>query len=150
MKFFDQAEISAFKIDKQNRSAIFSFHVPLFLAHASFPVLLSSGSIETFSLPNPISSFIPKIENSSAGKNLETRIRKNVQEALSIFLESKIDMTPVLPVGVYVDFLYKCQVDKLIRSISFWEIKENLYELEFKQALTKVSNDLIIELNKEG
>lgn len=150
VKFFDQAEISAVKTDISSRSVIFSFHVPLFLTHASFPTLLSSGSIESFSLSNPISSFIPEIkDNSPVGKNLDARIRKNAQEALSLFIESKSkhDLTPILPVGVYVDFLYKCQIDKLVRSIAIWEVKENSYEHEFKWGLAKISHDLIIEFD---
>jgi hypothetical protein len=156
--FLNEGEVKVLSVDKSNRQALLFFNVPLYLAQSALPALLYSGVIESFSLSNPISVFIPNFKdedvvNKLLTNKLNSKVSKSISDSISLYKQSlqvlkrPSDIISLLPVGVYVSFAYKCSIDAFISSMNDrWVIEENSYEHEFKWAVSKIMASILNDI----
>jgi hypothetical protein len=159
-KFFDIGEVKVLSVDSGNRQAGLYFVAPICFVQPALPALLSSGSIDSFAMVKPFISFTPKIKSENTKsrsdqivKRINTKVQDSIAKAMSIYSESEqflsdpSMMLPVLPLGIYVSFTYRCGVDQFIIAIKEkWNVASGSYEDEFKWATTRVMAHVLSQL----
>lgn len=119
------------------------------------PVLLGAGVLDRYELRNPVAAWIPIIgvERYVQGtrekapqlpKIAAQEMRKKTQEVLEFFremaqtLQDPTDMIPLLPMGTYVKFRYRCTVDKLTHALILMEQFNVVGVPEFRFAVARI------------
>jgi hypothetical protein len=159
-KFFDIGEVKVLSVDSKNRQTGLYFVAPICFVQPAFPALLSSGSIDSFSMIKPFISFVPKIKSENIKsksdqivKRINTRVQDSIAKAMSVYSESEQFlsdpslMLPILPLGIYVSFTYRCGVDQFVIAIrDRWNVAPGSYEDEFKWATIRVIAHVLSQL----
>jgi hypothetical protein len=129
-KFFEYGEVSLEASDVETREASLRICMPVCLIQTVTPVLLGAGIIDSYALRNPIAVWIPtitqdryklvtQVKSADLAKRATDEIQKYVKEILDLFvalstmLENPSDAIPMLPMGTYGTFRYRCTVDHL-------------------------------------
>ncbi len=98
------------------------------------PLLLGAGYLDAYEVHNPLSAWIPRIDESgfrpeatAASPDIAARFNEAMQEMASQALRMldearKIlkypgDVVSLLPMGTYVSFTYRCGADPLARAL---------------------------------
>jgi|WetSurMetagenome_2_1015567.scaffolds.fasta_scaffold660332_1 hypothetical protein len=125
--FFIHGSVKVMSEDMTDRHIQFLIVMPACVMQAVTPLLLGAGLIDQYELRKPLSAWIPMIADEGFSQNSDpnfpTRInalmRQSVKETLDLFslvsshLKFPADALPVLPIGVYVQFKFRCNVDAL-------------------------------------
>jgi hypothetical protein len=130
VRFFEHGEVLVASADPQTRQAALRICVPCCLMHAVAPLLLGAGLVDNYSVLNPVSVWCPVIpperfkpelleKYPSMVQGAEKAVRQKLQELLELFgqmgkmLTYPEDAVPMLPIGTYVEFQYRCRIDDL-------------------------------------
>jgi hypothetical protein len=127
--FFEHGYVKLVANDYDTRSVSVNICMPCTLLQAISPQLLGAGLLDHFRLHNPVAIWIPQLsdERFSPGvrhdgiaKRLNIALREEIVrtcklfEHVSQYLIDPTDIIPVLPLGVYVEFTYRCHVDRIL------------------------------------
>lgn len=125
--FFTHGLVKVISEDITDRHVQFSIVMPACVMQAVTPLLLGAGFIDQYELRKPLSAWIPMVADEGfiphSDPNFPTQanalIRQSVKETLDLFsslsshLKFPADVLPILPIGVYVQFKFRCNVDAL-------------------------------------
>lgn len=161
-KFFEYGEVRLDTIDHVNRHAMLDICMPQNLFQVVTPALLGAGLIDDFRLRDPIAVWLPKIGKErlgpvantvdSAEARVNQLIRERVEETLRVFqgvghlLLTPGDLVPMLPMGTYVTFKFRCKIDSILAVLE--HIQKYVMVLgiaEFQWALAAVLHQAVAE-----
>jgi hypothetical protein len=124
------------------------------------PALLGSGYIDQYELRNPVAVWMPSInlgrykpelihQHPSAPDQISLTVRKKIEEVLDIFRElsnviiDPSDFIPILPMGVYVRFRLRCEIDKMAQVLINLENIPIAGVAEFRFALAEILAEIL-------
>ncbi len=128
--FFEHGKISLEEHDFKTREAALRVCLPCYIFLSISPALLGAGLIDDFSIHHPIAVWLPQLTSdrfhpsvanevpliaertNAAIKATTEKALQNFQDLLQI-LPFPEDLIPSLPLGVYVQFSYRCSLDKM-------------------------------------
>lgn len=128
--FFEHGRFELLETDVRSRAAQTRACMPCSLFLAVAPSFLNSGLVENFRLKHPVSVWIPTLtadrfhpavveqvplvaeKSNAALRQAAERAMQNFQD-LSQLMPNPGDLAPSLPIGVYVEFEYRCRLDDL-------------------------------------
>jgi hypothetical protein len=133
-RFFEYGEVSVAGHDAKSRQAVLLMCLPCCLMQAVTPALLGAGTIDGYSVMNPVAVWIPQLSDGrfrpeyvGAGEPVSIRANRimaqRAQETLGTFksltpaLKDPSDVIPMLPLGTYVQFRYRCDLDGLAQAL---------------------------------
>jgi hypothetical protein len=163
LRFFEHGGVSIVGHDAKSRQAILLVCMPCCLMQAVTPVLLGAGTIDGFCVMNPVSVWIPQLSDERfhpeyVGVDERVGVRANrvlsqkIQGVLSAFgsltpiLKNPSDIIPVLPLGTYVQFRYRCRLDDLAPALIEMEKTMVVGVPEFRYALAGALAKILIEI----
>ena len=120
--------------DPEGRQAMFLVTLPYCVMQAVTPVLLGAGWLDQFRVMNPVVAWAPSLTEErlkeefrdlrgTQSERINQRVRECAQRTLEEFrvmsevLGDPSDITPMLPLGVYVQFRYRFSVDDLAKAL---------------------------------
>jgi len=154
-RFFEHGQIAFMERDFPNRQARIDITMPCCLFQTVSPTLLGAGYIDDPQIHNPMVVWMPQLSASrvnilakdvvDAHDKMNRAIQERIDlilktyEGMSHFLIDPSDIIPMLPLGTYVDFKFRCRIDDLMK------VLENIQPLisitgvaEFQWALASV------------
>lgn len=161
-RFFEYGEVRLDTIDHINRHVMIDICMPQNLFQVVTPALLGAGLIDDFRLRDPIAVWIPRIGKErlgpvagtvdSAEARVNQLVRERVEETLRVFqglghlLLSPGDLVPMLPMGTYVTFKFRCRIDSILPVLE--HVQKYIMILgiaEFQWALASVLHQAVSE-----
>lgn len=133
-KFFEHGRVELLETDVKSREARIRVCLPCCLFLAVTPSLLGAGLVDGFRLRHPVAVWIPKLtgdrfhpavldevplaaEKANAVlKQAVEKVLENFQDLLQI-MPFPDDLIPTLPLGVYVEFEYRCRLDDMAKML---------------------------------
>ena len=167
LHFFSHGEVSIAGHDAKSRQAILLVCMPFCLMQAVTPALLGAGSVDEFSVMNPVSAWIPQLSDErfhpeyvGTDKRVSPRanriILQKVREIMSTFgsltpiLRDSSDIVPMLPLGVYVQFRYRCGLDGLAEALIEMEKTMVAGVPEFRYALAAALTRILVMISNSA
>lgn len=134
-RFFLHGSVATLERDRASRQLSLRVTVPACVMQSVTPVLLGSGLLDSYELHGPLSAWIPSVAEEGfadaaieADPGVASRVNSALQEcarqSLEVFraaaevLKFPGDAVPVLPMGTYVRFRYRCGADALGEALS--------------------------------
>lgn len=162
-RFFEYGEVRLEEVDHQHRQAVLECCMPNCLLQTLTPSLLGSGVIDSFRVREPHAVWLPKLGkerfNPTAASTIDSvdarvnqTIRERVEETMRVFqgvsqlVNNPADLVPILPMGVYVNYRYRCHIDKIpnvLYSIDTLLVFTGVPE--FQWALASVLKQVLVE-----
>lgn len=129
-KFFEYGEVVLGEYDFDSRQASIQICIPCCLFQAIIPTLLGAGIIDQFKLREPMAVWVPtfsKERMSSNANNLVDNALVRLNAGLKIKAKEVVktfqacaelvlnpsDLIPILPLGIYVNLRFRCEIDKI-------------------------------------
>lgn len=154
-RFFEYGEVSVQAHDPRGNMASLKVCMPCCLMQTLTPALLGGGLIDRYEVMLPIAAWVPKSPEERFRPDIfcqapdiveaaASHTAKNVKKALELFVQlSQIlldpaDAVPILPMGTYVTFQYRCRTDALAGVLSHIESIRVVGVPEFRYALATV------------
>ncbi len=163
-KFFEHGCVSIENRDFQNRLVCLRVCMPCCLFQAITPSLLGQGFIDKLSIRSPVSIWLPRLTkerlNSLGGQidsidhHVNLLLKQKAEETLKLFQEiSQIlndpsDIIPIVPMGVYIEFQYRCKIDNMLELLASVEKTPVVGVYEFQWALASVLHCILEDLNR--
>jgi hypothetical protein len=128
--FFEHGRISLEDHDFKTREAALKVCLPCCIFLSISPSLLGAGLIDDFAIHHPLSVWVPQLtvdkfhpsiaaeipliaeKTNSAIRAATEKTLQNFQDLLQV-LPTPEDLIPSLPLGIYVEFFYRCSLDKM-------------------------------------
>jgi hypothetical protein len=158
-RFFQHGQVSLAGLDKDGRKAALRICIPCCLMHAATPVLLGAGVIDGYEVMNPMSVWLPalseerfKEQGQDAVRTVNREVRQSAERAAQMFrdagrlLKDPSDLVPLLPMGTYVTFLYRCRVDALADVLTGLDAMPVAGVKELRYAVASVLASVLKEL----
>jgi hypothetical protein len=162
-RFFNHGEVSVAGHDAKSRQAILIICMPCCLMQTLTPALLGAGSVDNYSILNPVAVWMPQLTDIQfhpqyVGTDERTSPRANriisqkIQEVLSMFgtltpvLKNPSDIVPMLPLGIYVQFRYRCRLDDLAPTLEEMGKTMVVGVPEFRYALAGALAKILTEI----
>lgn len=129
-KFFEHGQVSFAARDFPSNTAALDITMPCCLFQAVVPQLLGAGYVDNPRIHQPISIWMPQMTaermnifggSQSGADQTNVAIRGWLQqlltifEKLSVFIKDPSDIVPMLPLGVYIDFRWRCRIDGILK-----------------------------------
>lgn len=154
-KFFEHGVVQLKETDFINRHALLHMCMPNCLFQAITPTLLGSGLIDDFKIKLPTAVWMPQLSDDriresfikqvpELSNHVNTTIKQKIDELLRIFidvsqvLQTASDIIPMLPLGTYVEFQYRCEIDNIAKILCLIEATPSPGVHEFRWALAEV------------
>lgn len=153
-KFFEYGEVKLEAKDFKTRQFAVRICVPCTVFQAVSPSLLGSGWVDELRVRDPVAVWIPTIGLDRFGSIVShiegveqiTRrmILERVTETVRAFhqvarvLQDPADAIPMLPLGTYVTFRYRCKLDETVRVLEGIQATPVAGVSEFQWALSEV------------
>ncbi len=128
-RFFEYGLVAVDGTDPVRRHALLSVTIPNCLFQAVTPSLLGAGLVDDFKVADPVAVWIPQVSDdrlSAVGRQMDnasarinTIVRNQTEVILRTFQQAGMllinpaDLIPMLPLGVYVSFRFRCCVDDI-------------------------------------
>lgn len=163
-RFFEYGEVLVGLHDGVGKTASLQVCMPCCLMHACTPVLLGAGIIDRYEIRLPLAVWIPKMSDgrflpevvdvepgmsakvlAASSDVVKTTLDLFVQ--LSKLLQNPSDAVPILPLGTYVKFQYRCRTDALADVLTKLDGMQVHGVPEFRFAMASVLAFLLV---KEG
>ncbi len=137
-RFFECGFVRYELSDSNSRQGSFAVCAPFCVVQAVTPLLLGSGFIDDFRLHNPVVAWFPPLQGQAfrpevraqypeVSDLVHSHIRKSILRVLNEFSDysqAMVDPTeliPMLPIGTYVEFRYRFEIDKIAAMIEAME-----------------------------
>lgn len=129
-RFFEHGRVEFAARDFSSRQAALDITMPCCLFQTVIPQLLAAGLIDHPRIHQPIAVWMPQVTTermnilgSSAGGATQVNIAVRgwlqqlleIYERLSVFLKDPSDIIPMLPLGIYVNFRWRCRIDDILK-----------------------------------
>ena len=163
-EFFEYGKIKLLSSDFQSRTASIEITMPCVLFQTVTPHLLGCGILDNFRIRDPIAIWLPKLSQerftptAQAFSNISDRINVALREEvvktaklfihLQDYLADPSDAIPMLPLGVYVKFIYRCRVDDILKLLEGIDGIKVVGVPEFQWALAGVLNQVLMDFDK--
>lgn len=162
-KFFEYGEVRLEEVDHHHRQAVLECCLPNCLLQTLTPSLLGSGVIDSFRVREPHAVWLPKLGRErfnqtalttidSVEARVNQTVRERVEESMRVFqgvsqlVNNPADLIPMLPFGIYVNFRYRCYVDKIPNILCSIDMLLALTGVpEFQWALASVLKQVLTE-----
>lgn len=160
-RFFKHGGVQIISSDSTSRQVAFQITMPASIVQTISPPLLGAGVMDQYLLANPVAVWIPPVSpeqiipNPSISGDLSGRInsliQSTVKETLELFrvfssqVENPSDLIPMLPLGVYVTFRFRCCIDDLVTVMSELERTMVAGVAEFRFALASAMAEALSE-----
>jgi len=153
--FFDHGKVEILDHEFRTREAQFRITVPCCLFLAATPQLLAHGLIDEFSVHHPVSIWIPSLTQdrfhpaiveqiplvaekaNAALRQTAERTAQNFEDLIQ-YMPFPDDLIPTLPLGVYIEFKYRCRVDDVAKILIGMQQTVHHGIAEFRYALAQV------------
>jgi hypothetical protein len=161
-RFFEFGEITIQAHDPRQKEAALDVCMPACLMQAVTPQLLGAGFIDKYSVRSPLATWLPKITAErflpdlvEAAPHIPIRVQEQMFQRAKSLLEMFVqlskalidptDAVPLLPLGIYVTFQYRCRTDDLAKVLLGLETMPISGIAEFRFALASVLARLLQE-----
>ena len=127
--FFESGFVELEYCDFETRQACVCICMPSTLFTAVSPHILNAGYVDYFRVHDPLSIWLPALQDDDFNRianspgiasKINVALREEVLKItrlfshLSSYLNDPARIIPILPLGVYVEFKYRCEVDKIL------------------------------------
>jgi len=133
-RFFQHGSVQVQTADADSRKAAFQVSMPASVAQAVTPALMGAGVLDQYVLMNPLAAWVPSmgpdrmrpgvlVQDPEIADRVNLAVRQQVRTVLDLFRDLSLamvdpsDLIPMLPLGVYVSFRFRCGVDSLVRAL---------------------------------
>lgn len=157
-KFFQHGRVQIENHDVLTRQSSIRVQIPCCLFQTISPHLLGSGTIDELRISNPIVVWFPQISIqrfTSKISNIDIMARQAMEKdvenicktykSISEHLVDPSDLIPMLPLGTYINFLFRCRVDSILSFIegiqSIQVVGINEIQMAFASVLHQVLED---------
>lgn len=160
-QFFEYGGVQIISSDSTSRQVAFQITMPASIVQTISPPLLGAGIMDQYLLANPVAVWIPPISpeqivpnpniSDSLSERMNSLIHSMMKETLELFrvfssqVENPSDLIPMLPLGVYVTFRFRCCIDDLITVMSELERTMVAGVAEFRFALASAMAEALSE-----
>lgn len=163
--FFEHGSVGLLERDFRSREAKLNLCMPCCLFLAASPSLLGHGLIDDFRIHHPLSVWIPRLssdrfhpyvseqvpfiadKSNVAVKQTAERTLQNFQDLIQ-FMPYPEDLIPTLPLGIYVDLTYRCNIDSMAKILIGVENTAHHGIAEFRFALAEVLTTVLHDIEK--
>jgi len=162
-KFFEYGEVSLLAFDESTRQAAIQMVMPCCLMQTITPALLGGGHIDQYELRNPVAIWMPSIDSDKYKPELlqqypdiptqvNATVKKKLEEVLDLFKElsgaikDPTNFIPMLPMGVYIQFRLRCEVDNMAQVLLNLENTLVVGVAEFRFALAEILAEVLKDL----
>lgn len=130
-RFFEHGKVSFVARDFPSRTAALDITMPCCLFQTVVPQLLGAGFVDHPRIHGPIAVWMPQLTQErfniliggdpGASTQVNVQVRAFLEQLLGIFdklgayLKDPADLVPMLPLGVYVDFRWRCKIDDILK-----------------------------------
>ena len=159
--FFTHGDVSVLDEDSSSGQVALSVVLPACVMQAVTPQLLGAGLVDGYELHQPLAAWVPTISDAGfrPGKPelvaaMNAEVRRCAQSALDGFsvvqgyLLFPADALPMLPMGTYVRFRIRCDVDRLVAAIPSMGGAAGVAELKY--AFASVLAPLLARWGRAG
>lgn len=159
LRFFEHGQISVAGTDEKSRHAVLRITMPCCLMHAVTPALLGAGIIDGYEVMNPVAVWLPKLgedrlinPSQEVANKINYEIKFIIEKVLTVFLNTgknlfdKADLVPILPMGTYITFRYRCRVDVLAEILTVLDGTPVAGIAEFRFALASALASILMTL----
>lgn len=164
-KFFSHGEVALIGHDSKTREAQLRVCLPCCLFLAVSPSILGFGVVDEFQVHQPLAVWIPKLtpdrflpefvdqvpliseKSNSAVIQTSERALQNFQE-LTQLMRFPDDLISTLPLGVYVEFGYRCSVDNIAKILLSVSQTPHHGIAEFRYALAEVLTTALNDIDR--
>jgi hypothetical protein len=150
-QFFDFGKVTIISYDNYSRQIALDTCIPCSLLLAIDNVILKHSVIDNYKIRNPLAAWTPKLdairfksEHRHATFEINEVIRNKILRLLTVLtnltsvLNDPADITPMLPLGTYVEFRMRCKIDSMLDMIKEMEKMNNIAGIsEFKYAMAE-------------
>ncbi len=151
-KFFERGKVSFVLRDFPSRMAVLEITAPCCLFHAVSPHLLGAGIIDHPSIAQPLQTWMPKLtaaHMNPIARNAEMQANMAVEKWLDNIIhvfdglaQLVVDpsyLVPMLPLGIYVTWKWRCKIDDILRVLEGIQAQGHVAGvIEFQWALATV------------
>lgn len=162
--FFEYGEVNLLLTDFESRYVFVEVCMPNCLFQTVTPHLLPNGLIDNLKVRDPIAIWLPQLSDDrfyehvrcvdNLSQKMNVAIREEVLRISKLFIHlqsyliNPSDVIPMLPLGVYVTFKYRCPVDNIIKIIEGINSINVFGVNEFQIALAHSLNEALDEFSK--
>lgn len=162
-EFLGNGYVEILDTNYRDRYVIVKICMPCSLFQTVSPQLLIYGLIDDFSVRNPIVTWMPQLTrdrfsigqiDDSTVNAINTCLKDELMRVsnlfihMSQFLEDPSDLVPMLPLGVYIEFQYRCSVDKIINILEGVNGIQIIGVSEFQWSLAQVLGSILSMFEK--
>jgi hypothetical protein len=162
-KFFEFGEVSLVAFDETKRQAAILITIPCCLMQTITPALLGGGHIDQYELRNPVAVWIPSVDldrykselieqhpqiSDQVGKLVKDKIEDILKtfKEISVALNDPSDFIPILPMGIYVKFRLRCDIDEMAKVLLNLENTMVAGVPEFRFALAEILAEILADI----
>ena len=151
--FFEHGKVELSCIDFSARTAAIEVTMPCSLFQTVTPHLLAAGLIDHPMIHQPLAVWMPQVTSDrfnslnnspSAPDQVNLAVHGwlqqllNIYEKLSTYLKDPSDLIPMLPLGIYIDFRWRCRIDDILKVLEGIQSINVFGVPEFQWALATV------------
>jgi hypothetical protein len=157
-RFFEYGKVQI--LIQDSRQIALEICLPISLLFSTLPILLKHGQPYDYTLNNPLSVWLPSLNKDrinpkilaltpNIDKDVNELKGRKVEEILKLFQElgtvtlDQSDLVPMLPLGTYTLFKYRCEINQLPLIDLGLENINIIGVLEFKTALRDTYEEII-------
>jgi len=157
-RFFEYGKVKV--LIQDSKQVALEICLPISLLFSTLPTLLKYGQPYDYTLNNPLSVWLPSLNKDrinpkilvmtpDVDKDVNELKNRKVEEVLKLFQElstvtlDRSDLIPMLPLGTYTLFKYRCEIDALAKIHSELKYINIIGILEFNVALEEIHMEII-------
>lgn len=145
-RFLQHGKLDLEAIDVETRQVSIKVCIPFCVLQSLTPLMAHNGLMDKLVVQNPINVWSPVISKSDIKDNIELNetgliyanksIQENIKSMISLFadviqlVKSPDMILPLLPIGVYVEFRYRSDVDRLASLVLSLEDVPNMTQIQ--------------------
>lgn len=140
-RIFERGSILINRYDDEKREIALKVCIPCCILQSILPSITGNGVINNYSIVNPVSVWVP---NHGVPIDIDEKLQDVLQRSLDLFLEISrmtsrpADLSPMLPLGVYVIFQLRAKIDDIAKILMEIEDIESPGVPEFRYVLASV------------
>jgi len=163
VKFFEYGRVIFDVHDFATETAAMDITIPCCLFQAITPQLLGAGFIDHLRIHQPIAVWMPQVtkerfnsltDSPGAPDQVNVAVRSWLQqlleiyEKLSVYLKDPTDLIPMLPLGTYIDFKWRCRIADILKVLEGVQSINVVGIPEFQWALASVLQFILEDLEQ--
>jgi hypothetical protein len=163
-RIFEHGGVQVLESDADSRQAAFRMSMPVSVVQTVSPALLGAGMMDQYVLASPLSAWIPSLaadrvkpelseRDPEVARRLNSAVQAKAYEVLELFrtlsqaVVDPSDLIPMLPLGTYVKFRFRCRVDDLPKALSELERSAVAGVGEFRYALASALAEVLLQFH---